>query len=1301
MAVAIDRKLRQYQNLEKHDDIRLVDSWIEFTEDGRCDFLVYKLKFKDEDSDEWEDVYKAVRFLRLLGVPRELREEETHLDIFADVLSALWSSDVDLVHVITRVKKPVERVLFLYGIQGVSYDLDEAKEIAREGYVSMRASLRGSVPQIRIEQLSAEDAEILREKMYDMKFVQMIRGVPKPRRAAAGSSQSTLMGHLSVTDAEQQIEELVRGIDDEFVMITVASPVPFPALNDWLYNHTKEQSLWASEKEGTKAISVGLSMPMVLAGSMGTGESTGTSLSEGVSETTGTSLTETTGLSEGVGFTESTTETVGESRSYSESVGQSHGVTVGESETHSQQWSQSETHTVGTSISLSEGFTETHSEGQSTTLTHGTSESWGETETSGTSRGTSIGETRGQTFSEGESHSQNRGSSQSDGGSLTRSQSENRTRTATSGFTESVQASESYQHSGGIGGGFTEGGSINTGMGRTTGSGMSGSLGNDYAIGGSVSSSTSSTGNLSQGLTTSASDNWTLSGGGGATYGEGYATNFSNSDGLSLGEGISEGETWSNTVTTGKAWGTTRSLSDSFSQSTSQSQSESFSRATSNTRGVSESLAQGRSVGLSRGTSVGTTTTSSESISRGTSYGESYSRGISRSESFTDSFTRSEGYSQSNSRSVGEASSYSRSTTDSEARGYSRNRGESMSRGYTQGLSHNRGMSASMAFGPSISASKSVQWKRMDIETLVELMELQRKRLQEMVRSGGWFVDVYLLTGDIDTKEQAATLARAAFWSNETGPQPVQVIEPTLDWAEHLKLHATCFSACTSREETPGIMEPYQFTTILLPEELAAYTHLPRGEFGGVTTVVERIPLFAVPETTGKIYMGKVISPETGDVTNVPYNFNEDTLMHTLIAGASGSGKTVSAIRYVDSILRNVDCGAVILDWKMDWRALLQYLPEERSRFFGLDSSSKFPIKMNLLEPPEYISPTTWRDKVIESMCVAFGLGSKQYGILYKHLTELFYEHDVIRFVNYRRDGGTRVLEKVWEQVGDTTYRAIKIPENGYPEVHPDWKQNIKKVTLATLYMRLRQVREIGLDRNSRGLADTYDSLLTRLEYYVSGELRQLYASEAPDNIRISDFVHGNMVTVLEGGNLDSLNKVFVINVFMQGLFMYAKEKFRKNGNKVDNEVLVVLEEAHNVIPGDEKGNDMPLPIAESIWEIAFNEARGYGMYLAAIVQVPSKIPSNITANCSNLIVHRIGKEEDAGVVTTLLTRDGQRDHRDVPRFLTRLPVGMAVVKQSRVRNLWEMEPSVVSVDYLAVDTPSDETLEGFLGIER
>lgn len=1303
--ISTNNQLYGFDLLNKHEDIKIIKSWIDYDEEtGTANQLMYHLQFKDEDTDEWEEAYKAVKFLRLTGVPRVLREQESMIDIFDDCLAALYGNDVDFVHVIARMKKPIETVLFLYGVQGVAYDQEEAIQIAVENYAALTGTLRGSFSQIRFEKLKHEHAEWLREKMYDMKYLHVIRGIPQQRRSAGSQSQSSIMGHTSVPNAEEQLEELVRGIENEFVMVTVASPVAFDDINRWLDNTSKELSVWASEKEGTKSINVGIGMPIVLGGSLGQGENVGTSLSQGESETVGQSFTETSGVSDGVGYSEGLTEGVSRTRGISETVGETYGVSLGESESWGESWGTSRSVTRGRSFTVSEGL----SVGESFSQSQSTSESFSETHSQSISQSQSFSDTYGISESQGFSQSTGRnwGESfgQSFGGSFTESDtwsrshsqgiSENRGVSLTEGFSENI--GQDFGHGRNTGANLNLNTQLQQSLGLGTGSGLQ--LKNpllSFLPNANLSESTSG----GSGIGVNLGDNWS----------EGWSKSLGKTFNLAETHGIgstrSEGTSYGGSISRGENWGETRSLSEGWSETFSRNQGISRSQGWTfgETYGRSEGISTGRTLGSSTGITVGMSSGRNWSVSQGwsesTTVGESYGRshtlGVSRTESFSSNISQSESYGESLSRSASESRSVSHSKTESQAHAYSRNKGTSQNTAITHGTSTSRGLNASMTFGPSIGASKSVRWERKDIDNIVRLIEMHRMRLLEMVRTGGWYVDVYLLTPDIETKEQAATLARTAFWGPNV-PSPIQVLEPSHEWQEHLKVHAFCFSACTAPERTPDIMEPYAFSTILLPSELAAYTHLPRGEFGGIQTTVERIPLFAVPETKGNLYMGKVISPETGEATGIPYNFNEKALMHTLIAGASGSGKTVSAIRYVHSILKHVGCGAVILDWKMDWRALAEFVEPDKFNFYGLDPYSVRPIEMNIFVPPQYILPTTWRDKVIESMCVAFGLGSKQFGILYKHITEEMYEKDVIRYIRTRDDGTTEVIPKSYETRDG--YETIRIPDDGIPEVHPDWEKNIRKVTLATLYTRMRRALE-NLDPRSRALADSYDSLLTRLEYYVIGELRKLYASTSPNAVRISDFVHGQNVTVLEGGNLDALNKKFIINLFMSGLFLYAKEKYRRNGNKVDHETLIVLEEAHQVIPHNNE--NLPLDLGENVFEAAFNEARGYGLYLTAIVQVPHVLPPNIPSNCSNLIVHRLGSKEDAEMMTVSLIRDAVRDHRDIPRYLTRLPIGQAVVRQSRVFNVWDAEPVLIAVENLKVPVPSDDVLAELLSRKK
>lgn len=118
-----------------------------------------------------------------------------------------------------------------------------------------------------------------------------------------------------------------------------------------------------------------------------------------------------------------------------------------------------------------------------------------------------------------------------------------------------------------------------------------------------------------------------------------------------------------------------------------------------------------------------------------------------------------------------------------------------------------------------------------------------------------------------------------------------------------------------------GIADNYLWSTIMLTSELAALTHLPRVETGGINTVATNIPAFSVfANKSGEIYFGKQINPEDG-LPCYDYYFNKKEFMHTLICGASGSGKTTSATRMAREVIKQYeDMKLFVLDWKNSWR---------------------------------------------------------------------------------------------------------------------------------------------------------------------------------------------------------------------------------------------------------------------------------------------------------------------------------------------------------------------------------------------
>ena len=91
-------------------------------------------------------------------------------------------------------------------------------------------------------------------------------------------------------------------------------------------------------------------------------------------------------------------------------------------------------------------------------------------------------------------------------------------------------------------------------------------------------------------------------------------------------------------------------------------------------------------------------------------------------------------------------------------------------------------------------------------------------------------------------------------------------------------------------------MESYRYSTILLSDEFAAYTHLPRISEGGIFADVGDVPKFAVPSMKkGDIYIGKILSgerwtPSMGYETPFEYRLEEGELMHGIFTGESRSG---------------------------------------------------------------------------------------------------------------------------------------------------------------------------------------------------------------------------------------------------------------------------------------------------------------------------------------------------------------------------------------------------------------------------
>lgn len=1079
--------------------------------------------------------------------------------------------------------------------------------------------------------------------------------------------------------------------------------------------------------------SQGISNSQSLTDSHGVSHSISDGITDGVTDTHGVSKSHSVGSSDTYTEGKSVSNSLSRSVGQSYSVGETIGTTVGKTITDGTGTSHNITDGTGTSHSISNGTGISHSisAGTSASVSDGTSSGVSTSSTAGSNASTSHSTGTSQTHTDGTSstHTNSSSSTNSTTDSTGTSHSDGGSHTATDSYSENRSRNESTNL--GVSGG-AEAVGIGGSYGKVKGSSYGDTVGNSDAWGTSTNDGTSTSQSRGSSVSSGSSDAFGTSHSDafGTTDGNSWSSGTSQSlshgtnSGInhSVGSGVSnstsDGTSSNHSVSDGTS--TNHSVSDGTSTNHSVANSQSLSNSTSKTHGTSESVSVGKTVGESyshsRGTSVsdGISETTSQGISHAKSHsvsdGISDSRSTGKSTGITD--TRAQGVSAgigktanqglSQSLSDGRGVSKSISSGDSRGQGVSNSQSDSLSKSIGQSNAASNalgvGQGLNFSFGPTIGVSRSYQVFDEEKGNLIKLLEAQNVRLNLAVRMGAFYVDDYVISYNSSSRAGIALAARSS-WGGDTEMSTVQVVDPDNFTANHLMRHASVFEPCTMKESIEGIAEGYLWSTIMLSSELAAFTHLPRVESGGPSTVATNIPPFSVfANKQGEIYLGKQINYEDGE-PNYDYSFAKQEFMHTLICGASGCGKTTSAVRIAREVIEKYeDMKLFVLDWKNSWRVLKRFAPNgvDDFEFYGLDYSSIRPIRMNIYVPPKYINVNSWLDKVNESICLGFGFGNKMSSILNSAARILFVVHDVCK-LNENEDQILNkddiVAKNIYKITLDKVYKVILGFKNGKVPQDTDFQNGFETLPEETQGILTEKFKKLG-----NGMQDALDSILAKLEIFNNGELKQLYCCQDPEQcIRIEELIDGKRIVVLEGGDLDNSSKKFVIELISNGVFMYSKAK--KNIERVVEKRFFILEEAHRIIDNPHNGNPSPLGVTEDIFQIIFNEGREFGIYAMPIVQAPSELPPAIVTNCSILVVHRLGNKDDIDLMTLDLCRNGRLDNRDIPIWLAKQPIGQAIVRVNNTVSHQDSEPALIQVARCATEPPTNEDLINFMNI--
>lgn len=1274
----------------EHDDLRVLNSYILSDDDGNAKAMIYHLLISsDDEPDVWTECIEVVKLLRLVSIPKELREKQSLMKIHGDLMTAIWRQDIFFLMVCANILKPRPMgLIYCYGARRILPvpDMDDtelalrstievALEQVEEDYIAIVSLLRSNYRQSTTQLLTLEEATIIKNTMENASNLQVLRGIPRVHSTSAqGLGKAGMKGGDPTPDSQEQNEELFRGMmKHHFAMLVNATPIQHREIIAYSKVVATKFGYYKSRAAENISTNIGMSMPMVFAGNLSASlthnngvtdtDSSNLSYSEGVSNTNtqgvslGNGISDTNGVSRGIsqGIADSNQQSFG----VSEGIGHSSSDGTSHTDSISHSKGESLTNTVGQTVTngqtVSHGQNYGTNQGTSQTLTNGTNESYGTNH--GVSRTTTDGTTVGQTNSVGTGTSAGHSNSYNYGESQNRGMSVNSGTSSMVGGGNSASSSSSSGHASGMS--TNEAGSI--GMNASlpfVGVGGNGSLSNG--------SGTSEMDSFSNSSTMGSSANWSdgVSSGRGASVGEGVSRGWGQGDttGTSTSQSQSNSLSNSHSVSNGESAGSSHSVGTSraLSNGTSQGSSQGTSYSVANSHSVANSQSQSHGQSVSDGWSKAQGTTHTDGLSTNSGQTASVGRGQTQSLGVNDSLSKSAGTTQN----ISQTQSQAAGTTQgrSEGTGHSLGRSE----GVANGLS--AGTGANMGLGPSVGMSKTYTKYDEVKANMAKVFEEQNLRFTKAIADGAFYVEVFISSHDPQLKKAIGALAEAAFGGDGSLVSPVQVYTPPPYMSEHLLRHMSTFTTCTKKEVIPGIAEAYEHSTVLLPTELAGLTHPPRVEAGGIFTTAQNIPAFTLrADKQGEIYVGKQISHETGE-PEFDYSFKEKELMHILVCGASGCGKTTTSQRIAEGIAKNCPKKKILaLDWKKSWRILKRFVPDEDFDFFSLYAEGVRPIRMQVYVPPMGISVMDWMNKVHESLCLAYGFGNKQKGVFDKVAEELFLKQGVLE-KNPRTGAGTIAVES----------------ENAYDLVY--------NVTLADVLERINALRQAAVTNPAgRNMVDAYDSILTKTNAFMTRNLREMYCSSDRDQIvKIEDLINGKRIIVLEGGMLDDMPKKFILGLITWGVFLYSKDM--KSFEKLVDERLFILEEAHEVFPCS-PNQDPPLGVNEDIYQILLNEAREYGLFAMVIGQAPQHLPDAVLTNVGVIIAHRLGTQEDVQMITTALSRNARLDDRDVPTWLTKQPIGMCVIKINNQFSHFHSEPILVRSAPVTVLPPHDEEI--------
>jgi hypothetical protein len=621
------------------------------------------------------------------------------------------------------------------------------------------------------------------------------------------------------------------------------------------------------------------------------------------------------------------------------------------------------------------------------------------------------------------------------------------------------------------------------------------------------------------------------------------------------------------------------------------------------------SFQESKGVTNTEGVTSGVNSSEAKSVNDGTS--DTYTTGHSENKSYSDGYTPSNG-GENSSKSNDEGLNTSIAFGINKGSNYSITMGESDSINLSK--AKNQGTNKSQEF-----TDKALgEWLEYIDETLLPRIEYGKNK-------GLFHSSVYLFANEKGDLLKLGNTVKSLFSGIDNNKAPLEVKyledENELNCIKNFQLpiYENSFKGNNGQQRLLFSKARRKRSSWLSTNELSVITSLPQKEVVGLSLKEEVEFGLNIKETDikeeDKLFLGNLV--KSGNTLDIDINIDKKQLnKHIFIAGVTGSGKTITCQR----ILNSANYPFMVIEpAKTEYRVLAK--KRDDILVFTLGDDRVAPFRINPFEILKGESISSRIDMIKANIEAAFDMEAAIPQIIEAALYECYeaYGWDIATSKNSRYDDPFANGIYSFPTLSDLINQTKKVVENqGFDE-------RLKNDYLGSIKARLQ-----GLLIGTKGLM-----------------------LNTPRSMDFTKLLEKNVILELEEIK-SGAEKSLIMGFILINLNEALKQKHKKDKNFRH---ITLIEEAHRLLAKYTPGENPSKKLGVETFADMLAEVRKYGESLIIVDQIPNKLTPEVLKNTNTKIVHKLFASDDKEAIgNTMALGEEQKE------FLSSLDTGRVII---------------------------------------